>query len=154
MRLRSAGPGAAEPLELPVTGTLPSRANPGDAGLDLRMDHELEAVTIAPGERMMVSTGTSLELPEGVAGLVCPRSGLALKHGVTVLNAPGVVDAGYRGVVGVILINHGAEPFVINPGDRIAQLVLTPFVSPTLVHAETLSASTRGGRGFGSTGVS
>jgi dUTP pyrophosphatase len=129
---------------------LPRRAHPGDAGLDL---FALEACTLAPGERAMVRTGIAIELPEGHAGLVVPRSGLAARHGISVVNAPGLIDAGYRGEVKVLLLNTDrSEAFEIAPGERIAQLVVTPVATPEVVEADELAVSARGGGGFGSTG--
>lgn len=130
--------------------TTPSYASAGDAGLDL---HALDAATIEPGERKLVKTGIAIELPEGTVGFICSRSGLAAKKGVFVLNAPGVIDNGYRGDLGVILFNSGNEPFEIQAQDRIAQLVVQQFVALRLVEAEELGTSGRGEGGFGSTGV-
>ncbi len=128
---------------------LPRRAHPGDAGLDLAACEEL---VLAPGARALVRTGLAVELPAGMEAQVRPRSGLALKHGVTVLNAPGTIDAGYRGEIGVILVNHGEQPFTVRPGTRIAQLVFAP-VAPVRVEETAVSADTvRGAGGFGSTG--
>jgi dUTP pyrophosphatase len=132
---------------------LPAYQSAHAAGLDLLAAVAEQApLTLAPGERALVPTGLAIALPAGFEGQVRPRSGLALKHGVTVLNAPGTVDADYRGEVGVILINHGTEPFVIRRGERIAQLVVAPVqrarLSPKVVLAET----TRDTGGFGSTG--
>jgi dUTP pyrophosphatase len=136
---------------LSPTATAPRRAHTTDAGFDLHAD---EHVVLAPGEHKLVGCGFAMALPEGYAGLVCPRSGLAGKHGVTVLNAPGVIDAGYRGETKVILINHSTVPFEVNVGDRIAQLVITPFIAPAFeVDQVTEDATDRGVRGFGSTGV-
>jgi len=129
---------------------LPSAQHPGDAGLDLRA---VEAAVIAPGERAMVPTGVAVAIPEGHAGLVLPRSGLASKQGLTLANAPGLIDAGYRGEVICAVINlDPAEPVRIEPGDRIAQLVIValPAVAPGWV--EELPPSARGEGGFGSTG--
>ncbi len=131
---------------------LPARAHPGDAGLDLRA---LEPVTLAPGGRARVPTGLAIELEPGHAGLVLPRSGLADRHGVTVVNAPGLVDAGYRGEVAVLLLNTDrARTFTAAAGDRIAQLVVValPEVEVT-EHDGALSASARGAGGFGSSGA-
>lgn len=134
------------------TAIIPSRAHESDAGFDLHAD---EALTILPGGRALVRCGIAIALPEGTAGLVCPRSGLAGKRGITVLNAPGVIDAGYRDEVRVILINHDrGDAFKINVGDRIAQLVITPFIAPSFVEAKVTEEQTdRGLNGFGSTGV-
>lgn len=129
---------------------LPERAHDGDAGYDL---HALEAVRLGPGERASVSTGVAVELPEGHAGLVLPRSGLAARHGVTVVNAPGLIDVGYRGEVRVLLLNTDpSEPFTAQPGDRIAQLVLVRVETPIVEEAAALTATQRGEGGFGSSG--
>jgi len=128
---------------------LPAYARPGDAGLDLSA---AEPVTLAPGERALVGTGVAVAIPPGYAGLVVPRSGLALEHGVTVLNAPGLVDAGYRGEVKVLLINHGTRPVRFERGERIAQLVLTPVARAEPREVDALPPSERGSGGFGSTG--
>jgi dUTP pyrophosphatase len=128
----------------------PTRAHPGDAGYDL---HASEAVTLGPGERASLGTGIALEIPEGWAGLVLPRSGLAARHGVTLTNAPGLIDAGYRGEVRVLLLNTDrTEAFDVKPGDRIAQLMLVRHSVPQLDEVESLEDSSRGGDGFGSTG--
>jgi dUTP pyrophosphatase len=129
---------------------LPTRAHDDDAGLDL---YAAEAATIAPGERMMVPTGVAIELPERHAGLVVPRSGLAARHGIALVNAPGLIDAGYRGELRVLLINTDrAEPFEIAAGDRIAQLVITRVETPDLVEVDELPPSARAEGGFGSSG--
>ena len=129
---------------------LPAYAHPGDAGMDVR---SIENVTLAPGARALVRTGLVLELPPDAEAQVRPRSGLALKHGVTVLNTPGTIDAGYRGEVGVILINLGAEPFVVEKGMKIAQLVVAPVAQAEVVEVSAVDATDRGAGGFGSTGV-
>lgn len=129
---------------------LPAYAHPGDAGLDLCAG---EPVTIPPGAFARVSTGLALELPEGTEGQVRPRSGLAAKYGVSVLNAPGTIDCGYRGEVCVLLINHGPEPFEVTPGMRIAQLVVAPVSAVTVREVERQGTSARGAGGFGSTGL-
>jgi len=129
---------------------LPTMGNPGDAGYDLRSS---AAKVLRPGERALLPTGVSLALPQGFVGLVHPRSGLAAKHGVTVLNAPGTVDAGYRGEISVTLINHGAEDFTISIGDRIAQIVFQKFDVANFIQVSELPGSMRGTAGFGSTGV-
>jgi len=129
---------------------LPVYAKPGDAGLDLRAS---EFASLEPGERRLVPTGLAVAIPEGHAGFVVPRSGLALQKGVTVLNAPGLIDSGYRGELKVLLINHGAETVTIARGERIAQLVIQPVASVTLVEVERLADSARGVGGFGSTGA-
>ena len=130
--------------------TIPTRAHPGDAGLDL---YAAEATTLEPGERASVGTGIALEIPDGHAGLVLPRSGIAAKHGISLVNAPGLIDAGYRGEVRVLLLNTDSSiPFVIAVGDRIAQLLVTPFAEARPVAAVELAASERGDGGFGSSG--
>jgi len=129
---------------------VPTYAHAGDAGADLRA---AEAVTIAAGSRAMIKTGISIALPDGYVGLVHPRSGLAAKHGITVLNAPGTVDAGYRGEVAVTLLNTGTEPFAVAIGDRIAQLVIQAIEIADFIAVETLPGTHRGEGGFGSTGT-
>jgi dUTP pyrophosphatase len=129
---------------------LPTRAHEGDAGLDL---YACEAAHIGPGERWSVGTGVAVEIPEGHAGLVLPRSGLAKKHGIALVNAPGLIDAGYRGELRVLLLNTDpAETFRVEPGDRIAQLVLTPVALADPIETEALAESARGDGGFGSSG--
>jgi dUTP pyrophosphatase len=129
---------------------LPSRAYPGDAGLDL---HALEGALLEPGERVSLRTGIAVEIPEGQAGLVLPRSGLAARHGIALVNAPGLIDSGYRGEIHVLLLNTDrARPCTISPGDRIAQLVLVSVEAPDIVEVRTLAVSERGGGGFGSSG--
>jgi dUTP pyrophosphatase len=127
----------------------PKYATDGAAGADLSAS---VAATIPPGGVAAVGTGLRIELPRGFEGQVRPRSGLALKHGVTVLNAPGTIDSDYRGEVKVILINHGSVPFEIRPGDRIAQLIVAPVTRATFRVSEELAESDRGEGGFGSTG--
>jgi len=128
----------------------PVVAHPGDAGADLVAS---ESVTIAPGERATVGTGLAIALPDGYAAFVLPRSGLAAKHGITVLNAPGTVDAGYRGEIRVTLLNTDArEPYSVAPGDRIAQLVIQRVERPVFIPVESLPGSHRGQAGFGSSG--
>jgi dUTP pyrophosphatase len=129
----------------------PARAHHGDAGYDL---YAAEAAVVPAGARASVSTGIALEIPEGWAGLVLPRSGLAARHGITLTNAPGLIDAGYRGEVRVLLLNTDAtEPFEVAPGDRIAQLMLVRHSAPDLEESDSLAESARGGGGFGSTGI-
>ena len=129
---------------------LPRRAHDVDAGHDLG---SVEALTIAPGERAMVATGIAIELPPGHAGWVVPRSGLAARSGIALVNAPGLIDAGYRGEVKVLLLNTDREePFTISPGDRIAQLVVAPVAAPAVVEVSELAETARGARGFGSSG--
>lgn len=130
--------------------TLPTRAHRGDAGLDLCA---LESASLDPGERASVPTGLAVEIPEGCAGLVLPRSGLAARHGVTLANAPGLIDAGYRGELRVLLVNTDPrQPFALAAGDRIAQLVVVRIELPVAVAAPALTDSARGGGGFGSSG--
>jgi dUTP diphosphatase len=127
---------------------MPERAYPGDAGLDLAA---CERVELGPGERAVVPTGLAVAIPEGYAGFVQPRSGLAASHGISVVNAPGLIDAGYRGEVRVVLLNTDrSDPFVVEPGMRIAQLVVLPVPELELVEAEELPPAERGVRGFGS----
>jgi dUTP pyrophosphatase len=133
---------------------LPAYETAGAAGLDLRAALTAGPLRLEPGERLLVPTGLVLELPVGTEGQVRPRSGLALRHGVTLLNTPGTIDADYRGEVRVILINHGREAFTVAHGDRIAQLVVAAVLQAEIVEATELSDTTRGAGGFGSTGVS
>jgi dUTP pyrophosphatase len=142
-------------IELPLKRldpsiALPSYAREDDAGLDLRAAHD---AALEPGGRALVGTGVAVAIPAGFAGFVLPRSGLALSQGVTVLNAPGLVDAGYRGELKVLLINHGAAPVAVRRGDRIAQLVLQRVERAQPIEVVELPASERGAGGFGSTGV-
>jgi dUTP diphosphatase len=132
---------------------LPSYQSKHAAGLDLVAAVPREApVKLAPGARALIPTGFALELPQGYEAQVRPRSGLALKAGVTLLNSPGTIDADYRGELMVIMINHGAEPFLVQRGDRIAQLVIAPVASVEIVAVEALAETERGQGGFGSTG--
>jgi dUTP pyrophosphatase len=130
---------------------LPSYETSGSAGMDVRANL-IEAICVSPGERRLIPTGLYLELPSGIECQVRPRSGLALKKGITVLNTPGTVDSDYRGEVGVILINLSGEDFIVEPNDRIAQLVFCPVIHVTLIESDTLNSSSRGADGFGSTG--
>jgi dUTP pyrophosphatase len=130
---------------------IPQYAHPGDAGLDLV---SIEAQTILPGESRLIRTGIAIELPENTEAQVRPRSGLALKHQITVLNTPGTIDAGYRGEVCVILINHGTQVFQVEPGMRIAQMVIASFIRVTVEAVEALEDTVRSAGGFGSTGMS
>jgi dUTP pyrophosphatase len=134
---------------LTPSATVPKRAHPGDAGLDLCADVDLD---MAPGDTCLVSTGLSLELPPGTEAQVRPRSGLALKHSVTVLNTPGTIDEGYRGEVGIILINHGRTVFEVRRGMKVAQLVVQPTLRVEVTETQSLSETHRGEGGFGSTG--
>lgn len=137
-------------LLLDARAAVPARAHDGDAGLDLVA---IEALELGPGERGSVGTGLAIELPEGHAGLVVPRSGLARRHGVTLTNSPGLIDAGYRGEVQVLMVNHGGDPHTITPGERVAQLVLVPVWTGDPVEVDELPASDgRGEGGFGSSG--
>lgn len=137
--------------EVLVVGPVPTYAHPGDAGADIT---SAEKVTLAPGQRALVKTGLSIALPHGFVAYVMPRSGLALKHGVSLVNAPGTIDAGYRGEIGVIMLNtDSTESFEIEIGDRIAQLVIQPVVRAEFVPVSELPGTHRGEGGFGSTGV-
>jgi dUTP pyrophosphatase len=132
--------------------TIPRYMTPLSAGMDLFAALEQGAITVAPGRRHLIPTGVAIALPEGYEAQVRPRSGLALKHGLTLLNTPGTVDADYRGEIGVIVINLGDEPFVIKDGDRIAQLVVHQVCRAELEEMDELPASMRGEGGFGHTG--
>jgi dUTP pyrophosphatase len=137
-------------IRLSEKATLPTRAHDNDSGLDL---YSAEAARIVTGARVSVGTGLAVAIPEGLAGLVLPRSGLALKHGVTLVNSPGLIDPGYRGEVRVVLLNTDQTlDFQVKPGDRIAQLLLVPVASASPLQAESLDETTRGGAGFGSSG--
>ena len=129
---------------------LPSYAHEGDAGMDVR---SVECLELAPGTRALVHTGLVMMLPPGWEAQVRPRSGLALKHGVTVLNSPGTIDAGYRGEVGVILANFGDAPFRVAKGDKIAQIVVAPVTRAEIAETAEVDSTERGAGGFGSTGV-
>ena len=129
---------------------LPSYAHPGDAGMDVR---SVEELVVEPGGRKLVRTGLVMMLPPGYEAQVRPRSGLALKNGVTVLNTPGTIDEGYRGEVGVILANLGAEPFRVEKGAKIAQIVIAPCTRAEIVETTEIDETARGTGGFGSTGV-
>lgn len=138
-------------VEVLIQGEVPRVAHPGDAGADLRSS---ESVTLQPGARATIGTGVSIALPDGYVAFVVPRSGLAAKHGITVVNSPGTVDAGYRGEIRVTLLNTDLEnPFVISVGDRIAQMIVMPFTRAKFVVVTELPESERGESGFGSTGV-
>ena len=140
-------------VEIPIKADVPpSYAHHDDAGADLRA---AEAVEIAPGERVLIGTGVSIALPHGYVAFVVPRSGLAAKHGITVVNSPGTIDAGYRGEIKVTLLNTDREqPFSVAVGDRIAQIVIMPVSRAVFVPVAELPESVRGENGFGSTGVS
>jgi dUTP pyrophosphatase len=137
-------------VKLNEKATLPTRAHDNDAGLDL---YAAESARLAPGARVSVGTGLAVAIPDGVGGLVLPRSGLALRHGVTLVNSPGLIDPGYRGEVRVLLLNTDPTlEFRVSPGDRLAQLLLVPVVHASPLQADALDESTRGEGGFGSTG--
>ena len=128
---------------------IPAHAHPGDGGVDR---YARDAAELAPGGREAVATGIAVAIPDGYAGFVTPRSGLAARHGISVVNGPGLVDAGYRGEIKVILVNLSQEIFVIERGDRIAQLVVVPIAVQEFVGVDELPVTTRGSGGFGSTG--
>jgi dUTP pyrophosphatase len=132
---------------------LPAYQTPGSAGLDL-CAALLEAAWLEPGERRLIPTGLIFEIPEGHEGQVRPRSGLALKHGISIVNSPGTIDADFRGEVGIVLINHGKEPYVVEPLSRIAQIVIARVEQVAIEEAETLTETSRGAGGYGSTGSS
>jgi len=137
-------------LKLHESAILPKYEHPNDAGLDLVSIDELE---LPSGESRLVHTGISIELPQGTEAQIRPRSGLALKHQITVLNTPGTVDEGYRGEIGVILINHGKNTFQVTKGMKIAQMVITPVIRVDVEEVDSLSLTSRGNGGFGSTGI-
>lgn len=142
-------------MELKITklhksAIIPRYAHPGDAGLDL---FAIAQQDILPGETQLVKTGIAIALPAGYEAQVRPRSGLALKHSITVLNSPGTIDSGYRGEIGVILINHGKETFQVVPGMKVAQLVVTAFVATKVIVINSLDRTDRGKKGYGSTGI-
>lgn len=141
------------PLEHAVGLQLPTYATEKSAGMDLTAALE-EAVEIGPGDRALIPTGLSIALPEGYEAQIRPRSGLAIKHGITVLNSPGTIDADYRGEIKVILINHGKEPFTIERGMRIAQMVVEKYETVNWDKVDSLDETARGEGGFGSTGTS
>lgn len=138
-------------MNIPITGDEHNitYAHEGDAGADLR---SVEDTIITPNSRILVHTGLHMAIPTGYVGMVCPRSGFALKQGVTVLNAPGIVDSGYRGEVGVILLNTSEQTVTVHKGDRIAQMVFVPYAHMAFEHVESLPETDRGEGGFGSTG--
>ena len=150
--LNAVSEGTSEPIRVPCVGQPPHRANPQDAGADL---YAAESVTLAPGERALVGTGTAIALPAGTVGLIAPRSGLAAKHGITIVNAPGIIDAGYRGELKVSLLNtDSSQSYSIEAGDRIAQLLVMPIPAVTFTPVDVLPDGERGDRGFGSSGYS
>lgn len=135
--------------QLHPSAIIPHYAHPGDAGLDL---FAIEQIEILPGEAELIKTGIAIALPYGYEAQIRPRSGLALKHAVTVLNSPGTIDAGYRGEIGIILINHGKKPFQIIPGMKVAQMVVTSFIQTKVIVTQALDSTSRANKGFGSTG--
>jgi len=138
-------------MKLRDDAVLPSRAHSGDAGFDLSA---CEEITIGVGERAAVGTGIAVEIPDGHAGLVVPRSGLALRHGISMVNSPGVIDAGYRGEVRLLLLNtDNASAFTVEPGMRVAQLLVVPLADIELIETDEATATDRGVGGFGSTGL-
>lgn len=137
-------------MDIIAEGNIPKKQHQADAGFDLEANADIR---IPVGSWTLVPTGTRLQIPEGYVGKVCSRSGLALKHGVAVLNAPGIVDAGYQGDIGVVLINHGIEPFEVKRGERIAQLLIEKLPEITIISGDIQSPSDRGEGGFGSTGT-
>ncbi|AWB89323.1 dUTP diphosphatase [Homoserinimonas hongtaonis] len=141
-----------ESLEIPIVAEyVPAYAHPGDAGADLR---SAESLVLGPGERATVGTGVAIAVPDGYAAFVMPRSGLAARNGITIVNAPGTVDAGYRGEIRVTLLNTDPrEPFSVAEGDRIAQLIIMPVVRAAFSSIQQLDATVRGESGFGSTGL-
>ena len=145
-----------EPVEVKITAdegaSLPCYQTEGSSGADIRALLTFP-VTLGAGQRMLIPTGLRVEIPVGFEAQVRPRSGLALKHGVTVLNSPGTIDSDYRGEIKVLLANLSDEPFTVNSGDRIAQLVVCPVVRSRFVRVDTLDETSRGADGFGSTGV-
>ncbi len=143
VKVRRLNPGSVVPLPVYMT----SHA----AGMDLCAELA-DDLLLHPGERTLVPTGIAIELPDGYEAQIRPRSGLALRHGIALVNAPGTIDPDYRGEIGVIVINHGTEPFLIRSGERIAQMVIAPFVRAVLVPVEELESTARGDGGFGHTG--
>jgi dUTP pyrophosphatase len=141
----------AESIEIPINAKrIPSYAHPGDAGADLSAS---EAIELAPGERATIGTGVSIALPDGYVGFVVPRSGLAAKHGITIVNSPGTVDAGYRGEIRITLLNTDVSvPYSVAIGDRIAQLIIMPVSRAVFMPVAALPSSQRGEAGFGSSG--
>jgi dUTP pyrophosphatase len=135
----------------PVPVPLPAYQTPGSAGLDL-CAALLEVVRLAPGERRLIPTGLIFEIPEGHEGQIRPRSGLALKHGISIVNSPGTIDCDFRGEVGIVLINHGADPFAVEPLSRIAQIVIARVEQVEIEEADSLTETSRGAGGYGSTG--
>lgn len=137
-------------LKLDAAATVPRYEHWGDAGLDL---FALKHYELPPGDRQLIQTGIAIELPPHTEAQIRPRSGLALNHGITILNSPGTIDAGYRGEIGVIVINHSPIPFTVTAGMKIAQMVIAPVLQVEVERVDALSASQRGKKGFGSTGL-
>lgn len=137
-------------LKLDESAIIPQYSHPGDAGLDL---FSIAEQTILPGEAKLIPTGIAIALPTGTEAQIRPRSGLALRHSITVLNSPGTIDVGYRGEIGVILINHGKNPFQVLPGMKIAQMVIASVINAEIETVGNLSTTSRGDGGFGSTGI-
>ena len=135
--------------QLHPQATIPTYAHPTDAGLDL---FAIKSQEILPGETQLIKTGIAIALPQGYEAQIRPRSGLALKHSITVLNSPGTIDAGYRGEIGIILINHGKKPFQVVPKMKVAQMVVTSFIQVKVIAVKDLDSTSRGNKGFGSTG--
>jgi dUTP pyrophosphatase len=135
--------------QLHESAIIPHYAHPGDAGLDL---FAIEQQDVLPGETQLIKTGIAIALPPGYEAQIRPRSGLALKHSITVLNSPGTIDSGYRGEIGVILINHGKKTFSVTPAMKIAQMVITSFIQTKVTVTQDLNSTTRANQGFGSTG--
>jgi dUTP diphosphatase len=149
--LRIEDPAELRFVRLTGKATVPTRAHDDDAGLDL---YSAEGARIGPGQRVSVGTGIAVAIPEGLAGLVLPRSGLALKHGIALVNAPGLIDPGYRGEIRVLLLNtDGTAEFRVAPGERIAQLLLVPIAYASPLETDSLESSARGPSGFGSSGL-
>lgn len=151
--LSSTGPEPVSTVRVPLllleSGRAPAYAKPGDAGADLSANEDL---TLAPGERALVHTGVAVAIPDGCVGLVHPRSGLAARYGIGIVNAPGTIDSGYRGEILVNLVNLGTEPFAVRAGDRIAQLLVMPVLRAEFVRVDSLPESERGETGHGSSG--
>ena len=135
--------------QLHPLATIPTYAHPEDAGLDI---FAVEPQEILPGETQLIKTGIAIALPSGYEAQIRPRSGLALKHSISVLNSPGTIDAGYRGEIGIILINHGKKTFKVVPKMKVAQMVVTSFIRAKVIAVKELDSTSRGSKGFGSTG--
>ena len=137
-------------IKLNEAAIVPHYSHPGDAGLDL---FSIEEQELLPGETKLINTGIAIALPPGTEAQIRPRSGLALKHSITVLNSPGTIDAGYRGEIGIILINHGKKTFQVIPGMKIAQMVIASIIQANIIVAKELNTTSRNSKGFGSTGI-